>query len=299
MLADLVLAALAALLTVLFSRRLMRPFLAVAAALDRAGDGRFEPMPVPARDPEAGRLARAFNLMAGRLREREALAARLAGRERAAVLGRLAATLAHEVRNPLAGMLTALDTIRRFGAEAAIRGRALDLVERGLRQIEAVVRSTLASYRQDAEPQPITAEDLEDLQLLVQPEARRGGVRLRWRVALEAPFATDGQRLRQLLLNLLLNAVAATPRDGLVSLDVRREGEALLAELRDEAGGLPEAAWRRLEAGVAEAAAPGEGLGLPIAGELAAALGASIELAPNPGGSCIRLTVPPQPEPAA
>ncbi|EFH11192.1 histidine kinase dimerization/phospho-acceptor domain-containing protein, partial [Teichococcus cervicalis] len=175
------------------------------------------------------------------------LAARLAGRERAAVLGRLAATLAHEVRNPLAGMLTALDTIRRFGAEAAIRGRALDLVERGLRQIEAVVRSTLASYRQDAEPQPITAEDLEDLQLLVQPEARRGGVRLRWRVALEAPFATDGQRLRQLLLNLLLNAVAATPRDGLVSLDVRREGEALLAELRDEAGGLPEAAWRRLE----------------------------------------------------
>ncbi|EFH11424.1 hypothetical protein HMPREF0731_2358, partial [Pseudoroseomonas cervicalis ATCC 49957] len=48
-----------------------------------------------------------------------------------------------------------------------------------------------------------------------------------------------------------------------------------------------------------EAAAPGEGLGLPIAGELAAALGASIELAPNPGGSCIRLTVPPQPEPAA
>lgn len=310
MLADLALAALAALLTVLFARRLMRPFLAVAGALDRAGEGDFAPMPVPARDPEAGRLARAFNLMAERLREREALAARLAGRERAAMLGRLAATLAHEVRNPLAGMLTALDTIRRFGAEAAVRGRALDLVERGLRQIEGVVRSTLASYRQDAEPRPITAADLEDLQLLVQPEARRGAVRLHWRVALPEPFPADAQRLRQLLLNLLLNAVAATPPGGNVWLSVTREGEALCAELRDEAGGLPREAGRRLApeaAGeapaaeamaesVAEGVARGQGIGLPIAAELAAALGAGITLGDSPGGSLIRLVVPPQPE---
>ena len=58
-------------------------------------------------------------------------------RERIAVLGRLAATVAHEVRNPLAGMLTCIDTIRHYGASEDVRQRSLDLVERGLHQIEA------------------------------------------------------------------------------------------------------------------------------------------------------------------
>ncbi|MFC7609246.1 HAMP domain-containing protein [Pseudoroseomonas aestuarii] len=73
---DLLLAALAAGLAMLFARRLMRPFLSVTAALERAGSGRFAPLGFTPRDAEANRLAQAFNLMAARLREREELATR-------------------------------------------------------------------------------------------------------------------------------------------------------------------------------------------------------------------------------
>ncbi|WP_456316701.1 sensor histidine kinase [Teichococcus aestuarii] len=214
-----------------------------------------------------------------------------AERERAAMLGRLAASVAHEVRNPLAGMLTALETTRRFGDDPAARERALDLVERGLRQIEAVVRSTLATHRQDGERRPVSAEDLEDLRLLVMPEARRGEVCLGWRVALPEPFPTDALRLRQLLLNLLLNAVAATPAGREVRLQVTRPAEGLLvASIEDEAGGLPPEAEQRLSGG--EASGVAGGLGLEIAAQLAASLGARISVEAAPRGSRITLHLP-------
>jgi len=294
---DIALAAAAALLTMLFSRRMMRPILAVTRALEQAGKGLFAPLPERWSNAEAERLALSFNQMVARLREREDLAARLAERERAAVLGRLAASVAHEVRNPLAGMLTALDTIRRFGAEPEPRSRAVDLLERGLRQIEAVVRATLASHRQEDKGRPLIAEDLEDLKLLVLPEAQRGEVRLGWNVELPVPFATDALRLRQLLLNLLLNAVAATPPGGRVALSVRLEAADLVAQVEDEAGGLPPEADRRLS-GEAPANDSG-GLGLEIAAQLATALGAGIEAGPWRGGSRIALRVPSRGELAA
>ncbi len=294
---DIILAAAAALLTMLFSRRMMRPILAVTRALEHAGQGRFAPLPQHWSNAEAERLASSFNHMAARLREREELASQLAERERAAVLGRLAASVAHEVRNPLAGMLTALDTIRRFGAQAEPRSRAVELLERGLRQIEAVVRATLASHRQEDEGRPLIAEDLEDLKLLVLPDAQRRDVQLGWSVELPVPFATDALRLRQLLLNLLLNAVAATPPGRRVALTVRLDAADLLAQVEDEAGGLPPEADRRLSG---EVPADGSaGLGLEIAAQLAAALGAGIEAGPWRGGSRITLRVPSRGELAA
>jgi signal transduction histidine kinase len=278
--ADLVLAALAAVFTMHFARRLIRPFAAVTAAIERAGSGRPEPLPpltAAAQDAETSRLVATYNLMVERLRDRQELAARLEEQERAAVLGRLAATVAHEVRNPLAGMLTALDTIRRFGADAAAREHAVSLVERGLMQIEAVVRTTLATHREAAEPRPLSDADLEDLKVLVQPEARRRGVELAWRVDLRGEVPTDAVRVRQIVLNLLLNAVTATRQGGRVTLEAGRHGDDLVVAVEDEAGGLPPELARRL-GGNDAGSGTSQGLGIPIAARLVESLAGRIEV---------------------
>jgi signal transduction histidine kinase len=300
-------AALAAAGAALAARRALRPLLQVTQALDRAGTGDLVPI-APARfaaaHTEAGRVALAFNAMVARLAERERLQARLAERERAALLGRLVATVAHEVRNPLAGMLTAVETARCFGDDRAEREEALDVLERGLRQVEAVVSSALALYRDDGPPRPLSATDLEDLRALVGPAARQGQVELDWRVELPASFPTHAAQLRQAALNLLLNAIAATPPGGRVALDARPapEGELLLAVADDGSGLLPEAQRRLLRApdpGAGDGAAD-PGLGLDIVRHLASRLGARLAVeAPEAGrGTRVLLRLPAAPEPA-
>ena len=118
--------------------------------LRRAQAGNFDRVPpgmLPPPSSEYGRLLRGYNDLVDALGERDALAARLAERERESVLGRLAATLAHEVRNPLGGMATALDTVRKFGDDRDVRAKGLDLIERGLWSIRDVVGSVLAFHR--------------------------------------------------------------------------------------------------------------------------------------------------------
>ncbi|MCB4821322.1 sensor histidine kinase [Roseicella aerolata] len=297
------LAGLGAALAVLTARRAIRPVLSVAEALGRAGAGELRPIPAearPAPGTEAARLAAAFDGMVARLAERERLAERLAERERAALLGRLAATLAHEVRNPLAGMLTAVETARDFGDDPAERREALEVLERGLQQIDRVVTSTLALHRDEGPPRPLSPADLEDLQLLVAPEARRRGVVLDWRVALPRPFPADAPRVRQAVLNLLLNAVSVTPAGAAVVLEAGVAAEGWLEVAVTDAGaGLPGEARVQLglDPGPAEDTAPaGAGLGLEVVRELGRRLGAQLAVSAGPEslGTRIALRLPPR-----
>src|ERR1700761_2882838 len=118
--------------------RMVQPLRLLTEHLRRAQVGDFErvsPGMLPPASSEYGRLLRGYNDLVDALGEREAMAVRLAQRERESVLGRLAATVAHEVRNPLGGMSTALDTVRKFGDDIGVRAKALDLIERGLLRI--------------------------------------------------------------------------------------------------------------------------------------------------------------------
>jgi two-component system OmpR family sensor kinase len=279
---DLVLAGLAALLAAWLLRRALAPLLLVAGALDRAGAGDFRPIPAvqrPEEGTEAARLVASAGMMLARLAERDVLAARLAERERAALLGELAATIAHEVRNPLAGMLTAIGSLRRFGGAQEERARACDLLERGLRQIERVVQATLETHRGPPEPRPLAASDFQDLEALLRPEARRRGVALRFEVVLARPFPADALAARQALLNLLLNALAATPAGGMVSLGVEEQADGLRIAVSDQGPGLPEAARRQLSG----EGARGPGLGLSVVMTQIGRLDGRIEVDTAPG----------------
>lgn len=301
----LALAVLGGALTAYAARQTIRPVLIVTDALGRAGAGRLSRIAKDAMPPpqtEARRLAMAFNGMVAHLADRERLAQRLAERERAATLGRLAATVAHEVRNPLAGMLNAVETARTFGEDQAEREEALEVVERGLQQIRRVVSSTLAMHRDSGPSAPLAAPDLEDLRVLVGPEAARRGVQLAWRVTLPEPFPVDAALLRQAVLNLLLNAIAATPAGCQAGLEAMVEEDGWLAIAVDDAGpGLPLSARRQLGLAAGPDPDAGEGLaaglGLEVIMTLAQRLAGRIEVAPGPHhcGTRITLRLPPQP----
>jgi signal transduction histidine kinase len=246
--------------------RMMRPVRLLTDHLERSHSGQVAPIPnlvVASVPSDFRRPLAALNRLATAVAEREALDSRLAEEERLASLGRLASGMAHEINNPLGGLFNAIDTLKRHGADESVRRATIDLVQRGLEGIRHVVQAALMSYRAERDDRLLRPEDVEDLRLLIAPEARRRGVFLRWHNGLtgEAPLRATG--VRQITLNLILNACQATPRDGWVTVSLERTAEAILVIVEDEGPGMPLEAKAMLTGG-AEAAPIGKGAGLGL-----------------------------------
>jgi signal transduction histidine kinase len=288
---DLLLASLFAAATWLVLRRLGRPLRALVEGLSEGAHrppARLPDEMLAAADPRTAQMLAAYNRMVDGVRERELLAAELAERDQAAALGRLAATIAHEVRNPLGGLATAVSTLRRFGDRPEVREESLAFLERGIGALDRIVTSTLNVYR-PADDRRLTRSDLEDLRHLLRPAAERQGVSVKLELDLPSEeLALGSGGVRQVLLNLLLNACAATPPGGRVGLRVRVEGEAMICEVTDEGPGLDPA---RL--GPAGMGAPSRRLGLDVVVGLLGSLDARASVMERDGGgTLIRLAIP-------
>ena len=105
--------------------------------------------------------------------------------------------------------------------------------------IRDLVRSTLTSYRADRSHRNLTTNDLDDLRLLIKPEARERGLRLQWNVASFETSAIGAVPVRDAVLNLLINACRASPEGREVGFEARMEGEIFIAEVSDSGPGLP------------------------------------------------------------
>ena len=172
-------------------RRMLKPLSVLSGYVERVRAGRADPIPESKRrhiSSEFDLLFDRFNAMARALNEHDELASRLADQEKYAVLGKLASGMAHEVNNPLGGLFNALDTLRRHGDDGKVREATLNLLERGLTHIRNVVRSTLVTYRRGVADNSLRPVDIDDLRLLVEPEASRKRLQIRlgqrpsWRV---------------------------------------------------------------------------------------------------------------------
>ena len=202
--------------------------------------------------------------------------------------------MAHEINNPLGGLFNAIDTLKAHGERGDVRRRTIDLIERGLKGIRDVVRTTLVTYRADRDVHSLKRADVDDLRLLVEPEARRKRLTLRWVNEGYDELPTPPSVVRQVLLNLLLNACRASPEGSQVAFEAHVEGPCFVATIEDMGPGLPVGARNALtDPGNKPLPGSGGGLGLWMVHRLIKEVGGTVAALPRiPAGTIVRITIP-------
>jgi signal transduction histidine kinase len=209
-------------------------------------------------------------------------------------LGTMAASLAHEIRNPLGSMkgLTQLAQ-EDLSPDDAAQARLRTVVSEAER-LERLV-SDLLDFARRKEPQ-ISEFDLADLLsevgIMIQPRLEDAGATLNI-AAIHGPLMiqSDTAGLRQILLNILINAVDATPKGGTISLSVNRDrvANSINIQIDDSGPGLGERDPEELFEPFVTTKARGTGLGLAVSRQIAESLGGSLTLenSPQGGARCV------------
>jgi two-component system OmpR family sensor kinase len=243
------------------------------------------------RTDEIGLLARAFNGLLGRLR---------------ATLGtqrQFMADASHELRTPVSIIRTAADVaLNRDRRTAEEYRHTLGIIRSESERLSRLVADMLVLARADAGGYPLRLVDLylddivSDCRRAVEVLAAQRGVTVRSGACPEVAFRGDEDLLRQLVVNVLTNAVQHTPAGGVVTTDVTQNGSEIAIRIADTGAGIPAADRERIFDRFVQLDAArrgiGTGLGLPIARWIAEAHRGSLVLEDSgPGGSrfCVRL----------
>lgn len=256
--------------------RMGRPIARVAECISRIGhaDSRSlaEGLPTDA-DPELHRISSAVRQLLREMEERKQAERRALSAERMAALGRITAAVAHEINNPLAGLLTATQTLRLHGDSAATRTRTLDLIERGLQQIRTTVAAVVPQAR--LEDRPLTLDDLDDVVALVRGVALRAGVGVSSQADVHSALRVPSSAVRQAMLNLLLNAVKAAGETGWVRATLAGDADRVAFTVANSGQRLTSGALEQSIA--AESGNDPRGFGLWVCREIASQFGGSFE----------------------
>jgi signal transduction histidine kinase len=271
------------------SRRITSPVLALSKAADELSKGRYD-VSVPAvrgRD-EIGGLADSFRAMAERLREADEL-------ERNFLL-----TVSHELRTPLTAIRGHVGALREgLAPDPEAQAASLSVIEAETARLERLVGDVLDLAKLNARRFTVLHEEVDMRRLLDQAyagfaeEARHRGIDYRQDVQTSPVLVSDGDRVLQIISNLLANAFRWTPDGGRIDLEMSADNGRVAVAVSDTGPGIDPAVRERIFRPFWTRDGRGTGLGLAIARELALALGGEIELESTPGaGSRFELLLP-------
>lgn len=223
-----------------WGRRTAEPLIELSKGMDALVHG--HPLPLPAADrysyrDEIGRLYAAYREAAVALNQKALLEREMLHAERLAAVGRLAAGIAHEVNNPLGGMLMALDNLKQRGPLDAATAKTVAMLERGLQQVTETIGALLVEARVSS--RPLGRHDFEDVRTLIEPQTVKKQIALDWHVNLPETLDLPASVVRQILINLLLNATQATPSGGFVRVRAACDDGRLRLEVANNGGPLP------------------------------------------------------------
>jgi two-component system sensor histidine kinase ChvG len=287
-----------ALLSLFLARTIVTPLRQLAKAAVRVRQGREREVEVPRlpqRSDEIGLLARAVSDMTGALRQR------------IDAVDSFAADVAHEIKNPLASMRSAIESLPRV-EDPALRSELIAIATHDVRRIDRLVSEISDASRIDAEMSRATLEtiDLADLARAIiggrENRAENEGRRIE--LTSTGPAARVrgvGMRLERVIENLLDNAVSFSPPDAPIEVMIHREGRSVSLSVCDHGPGIPEESrekvFQRFHSVRPDAEAFGNhsGLGLAIGRAIAEAHDGTLTAHARPDGTqgaCLRLQLP-------
>jgi len=279
-------------ITWLWGRRMASP---LSLLTERMAElGQKLPAPLPDRiytdGDELGRLFQVYDQMRHELADKEALERQIVKSDRLAALGRLTAGMAHEINNPLGGLLTAVDTLKRHGQLDPVQAKVVPLLERGLTQIQDIVAALLVEAK--ARSRALTRQDVDDVHTLLAQEAKKRAVLWKWHNGLEDAFELPATLVRQVLINLLLNAVQAAGEQGRVSASVTTTAGSLHIEVGNDGSRIPPALMEHLFEPFTGSKEEGQGLGLWISYQIVQQLHGHIDVDSQDGWTRFSVELP-------
>ncbi len=280
----------AILLAGVLARRLSRPISQLREQLSRLVQGDFQPVPVPKRNDELRDLIESVNVLADQLDESRRAIERS---ERLALLGQLSGGLAHQLRNSVAGARLAVQLHqRRCGAfdrdSLAVALRQLSLTESHLQRFLTVGQPSQPRWA------PCNLRQLVDeVAELVAPMSRHRNVAIDIDPDRERPplVSADADQLRELMLNLVLNAIEAAGTGGWVRVEFDHRAETTILRVLDSGPGPATELLDRLFEPFATSKPDGIGLGLTVARRIAEAHGGAIRYLVEPA-TCFEVVLP-------
>lgn len=264
-------------------------------ARDIAGGHYGQRIGLRSRD-ELGDLAREFDSMAQAIEEREQ---RLIASERLATVGKVAAQITHEIRNPLASIGLYAELLGDEMGEGDDKAEARRLLQAVSGEIDRLSEITESYLRFVRLPKPkLEREDPAQMVLSVtefaRAELRQAGIELTVDVAQDLPeIDADENQLRQALLNLIRNAKEAMPEGGRLRVELARREKEVVLRVSDTGAGIPADAQARIFEPFFSTKTKGTGLGLALVRQIVDEHGGQIDVASVPGaGTTFVLSFP-------
>ncbi|MDO6442287.1 PAS domain-containing sensor histidine kinase [Marinobacter sp. 2_MG-2023] len=260
--------------------RLKRRFVPLIEGAEAVSRGDWNVHIPPDGNDEITLLARAFNRMGGRLK---ALIDSRLEVEKKAVLGEFSASIAHEVRNPLA---TIKVCVQSFPVDEDPRSKELiTLVLEEIDRVNGVVENLL-SFARPFDPERVwfTGGDLlRRLAALIEPLAVRENTNLFLSGDMDACLCVDENQIQQVLMNLALNSIQAMPEGGELRLDVQAFKQNTVITVSDTGSGMTPEALERATEPFYTTRTQGTGLGLSISKRLVQLNGGKLSINSEPG----------------
>jgi signal transduction histidine kinase len=279
-------------LSVYWGNRMAKPLLQLSSVMSTVTTTLPEPGEIVLEESgdEIGQLAKAFKRMLAELKEKEQLQQHIVSSDRLAAIGRLTAGIAHEINNPLGGMLNAISTFKRHGTQDPVTQKTISILERGLLQIKETVAALLVEAK--ARSRPFDSNDIEDICTLIQSNVQAKRVHFTHDCEIVDGPSIPSTLARQVIINLLLNAIQATKEQGHVHLHIYRDGDSLTIIVANDGSYIPPEKIVYLFEPFTLLSENGHGLGLWVIYQIVQQLGGNITVKSEPNDTLFTVQIP-------